>query len=53
MAAGPQKFAQIAEHMGVDCAMLVKTTGEKIMTPAMARRLEAGVGRDDGAAEAR
>jgi thiamine biosynthesis lipoprotein len=40
MAAGPKHFRRIARQMGVECAMLVTTAGEILMTARMAERIE-------------
>lgn len=42
MVAGPQRFEQIAKQMGIDCAMLVTASGDVLMTPMMAMRIEKG-----------
>lgn len=42
MAAGPQRFRHIAAKMGIECAMLVTSGGDILMTPRMAERLETG-----------
>jgi thiamine biosynthesis lipoprotein len=39
MAAGPERFHELARQMGIEFAMLVPTDGEVIMTTAMAGRL--------------
>lgn len=40
MVAGPDRFEQIATRMGIQCAMLVTTGGDVLMTSMMAERLE-------------
>ena len=39
MVAGPNRFDEIAERMGITAALLVNTRGELSITPAMARRV--------------
>lgn len=39
LVAGPERFAEIAERMGVTTGLLVATDGTLITTPAMAQRL--------------
>lgn len=46
MVGGPDRFAALVERLGVDYALLVSTTGELYMTPAMRERLkESNAGR--------
>jgi len=40
MVAGPERFEQIATQMEIQCAMLVTTEGDVLMTSMMAERLE-------------
>lgn len=40
MVAGPDRFNDLAARMGVDLALLVTADGTRLVTPAMARRLQ-------------
>jgi thiamine biosynthesis lipoprotein len=40
MVGGPERFATLVERLGIQHALLVSTTGELQMTPAMRERLE-------------
>lgn len=40
MVGGPDRFVQLVESLGIEYALLVSTTGELYMTPAMQERLK-------------
>ncbi len=40
MVGGPDRFAQLVKNLGIDHALLISTTGELHMTPAMQERLK-------------